>query len=363
MLEPAVSAPVSPRSELPIQRTLTPRPRPPSDGLGFGRYFTDHAYFSQHDATHGWHQQRIVPSDSLEVDVSSGAVQYALSIFEGLKAHRGVDGQLRLFRPDMHAKRFAASARRLCMPTFDLDQFVSATRALVRVDADWYPNVPGGSLYIRPTLFASEAFLGVRPANEHRMTIVISPVGAYFAKGEKPLRLWAEREYVRAPRGGLGACKTGANYAASLLAAKRAQERGFDQVLWLDAKEHRYLEEVGTMNLMVRIGDSVVTPPLSDSILAGVTRDSILTILREWGVDVQERAISLDEMEEAHRAGKLMEIWGTGTAAVVSVVGELTCPEYTLTPKGGDLALKLRRAIEDLHAGRTADTHGWLVTV
>lgn len=349
--------------EIRRQRTQNPEAKPKTEGLGFGRFLTDHVFIADHTAETGWTNARIVPKATENVDVASGCVQYGLSIFEGLKAHRTTSGELRLFRPDAHARRFVDGSKRLCMPAVDPELFLAAVKALVQEDADWYPEIAGGALYVRPTLLATESFLGVRPSQKHMFNVMLSPVAHYYAKGENPLRLWAEKELVRAAPGGTGAVKTGGNYASSLLAAQRAQARGFDQVLWLDSHERRWLEEVGTMNLWVRIGDTAITPPLDGTILGGITRNSLLQVLREWGFKAEERRISLDEIAEADKRGDLLEIFGSGTAAVVSPVGELTWDGGTVKPKGGDLAKRLRKELEDLFAGRADDKRGWMMPV
>jgi branched-chain amino acid aminotransferase len=349
-----------------IERTANPSAKPKGADLGFGRFFTDHVLLADHSAAKGWHNARIVPRAAVPMDLGAGALHYGLSIFEGLKAHRGLDGQLRIFRPDAHARRFAESAKRLCLPPVDETDFVQWTRAIVHTDADWYPDpatVPGGTLYIRPLLFASESFLGVRAATEHTLAIMISPVGNYFSSKAKGLRLWIEREHVRASKGGLGAVKTGGNYAASLFAAKRAQEKGYDQVLWMDSEEHRFLEEAGTMNVFVRIGDRVVTPPLGGSILAGVTRDSCLTLLRSWGVPTEERKVSIDELAVAHERGELHEVFGTGTAAVIAPIDQLAYENGHLDTPGREIATRLKTALDDIFVGRATDVRGWMVPV
>jgi branched-chain amino acid aminotransferase len=331
--------------------------------LGFGAYFTDHVALMEHDESAGWGPPRIVPAGTSTVQLASGALQYGLSVFEGLKVFRSVAGGLRVFRPDMHARRFAASARRLCLPPVDPSVFVDVVVALAAVDADWCPPAGKGAIYVRPTLFASESFLGVRPAKQHRLVVLQSPVDSYWADGEHPLRLWAETEYVRAAPGGTGAAKTGGNYACSLLAARRAQERGFDQVLWLDAIARQRLEEAGTMNVWVRLADRVITPPLDGTILAGVTRDSCLALLRSWGVHAEERAVTLGELADARARGELVEMWGSGTAAVIAPISELAWEGHIVRPSGGDLALRLRAAIEAIQDGTAPDTFGWMVPV
>jgi branched-chain amino acid aminotransferase len=285
-------------------------------------------------------------------------------MFEGSKAFRGVDGHIRLFRPEMHARRMAAGAPRLCMPTPTEADMQEAVKALVKVDADWVPRAEGTSLYLRPTLIATEGFLGVRPATKYLYFVIASPAGNYFGgKGLKSVRIWVETQNVRAPRGGLGAVKAGANYAASLSAAVKAKKEGFDQVLWLDGKEHETVEEVGTMNVCFVIGNTLVTPPLSDSILAGVTRDSVLTLARELGLGVEERPISLKELKAAHQSGTLTEVFGTGTAAVISPVGELAFAGEKLVINGGKpgpIGQKLYDEVIAIQRGARPDTHGWL---
>ncbi len=347
----------------PIERTTTPSAKPVGP-VGFGRFFTDHLYLAEHDAQRGWHGDRIVPRHTMPMDLAAGVLHYGLSIFEGMKAHRGVDGKLRIFRPDAHARRFAQSAARLCMPEVDQARFLESIRALVHHDADWYPEAQGGALYIRPLVLATEPFLGVRASSEHLYAVMLSPVASYFAgKDQGGLKLWLEREHTRAAKGGLGSAKTGANYAASLLAARRAQAQGYDQVLWMDANEHRWIEEAGTMNVFVRIGDRVITPPLGGSILAGVTRDSCLTLLRSWGVPVEERPLSIDELAAAESRGELQEIWGTGTAAVMTPVDRLGWENGHIDTKSREMSSRLRVALEDIFAGRATDTRGWMMGV
>ena len=342
-----------------VARTRTPRPRPGGD-LGFGRHFTDHVLLADHDGK-AWGPLKVVPADIPGAGIGSGAVQYGLSVFEGLKAWRDPSGKIRLFRADAHGRRFAGSAAALCMPALPAEAFVEAVSALVRVDADWCPPMREGSLYIRPTLFATEQFLGVRPAMLHRFAVVLSPVGSYFGAGARPLRLWAEREHVRAAPGGVGWVKTGGNYAASLFAANRAQSRGFDQVLWLDAFKHEHLEEAGTMNVFVRIGDRVYTPPVGQTVLAGVTRDSCLAMLRKWNVNVEERAPSLRELTEAPPAD--IELWGTGTAAGVAPIGEVAWEGGAVRTADASLTSRLATELTAIQYGTSPDDRGWLVAV
>jgi branched-chain amino acid aminotransferase len=351
---------------LPVRGTLAPAPpqKLPAGPLGFGKILTDHVLLAEHTPESGWSDVSIQPRVDVGVELAAGALQYGLSIFEGLKAYRAKDGRLFLFRPDAHARRLAKSAARLCMPPFDEKRLVAAIRALTRVEQEMIPPAERGSLYIRPVIFASDEYLGVRPGNLHTLAILASPVESYFAQDARPLRLWAERELTRAAPGGVGEAKTGGNYAASLLAAQRAKHKGYDQVLWLDALEHRYLEEVGTMNLFIHLKSGVVTPPTEGTILKGVTRDSCMTLLREWGISVQERRITLDELEAASARGELLEVFGTGTAAVVAPVGEVAWEGgKSVRPSGGPVAQRLKDALSALHRGEAKDSHGWLQPV
>lgn len=345
-----------------VERTRSPRPRPAEDDLGFGRHFTDHLLRADWTPEAGWHDPAVVPYAALAVDPALSAIHYGQSIFEGLKAFRRPDGGLALFRPRDHAERFARSARRLAMPPVPPELLLEGTRALLREDAGWMPRGPGTALYLRPVLFASEAFLGVRASRRYTVLVFASPVGAYFAE-ERPLRIWAERTRTRAAPGGLGAVKAAANYVASLLPAEEAKARGFDQVLWLDALEHRWLEEIGTMNVFARVGGTLVTPPLSGTILAGVTRDSILTLARARGAPVEERPISLDELAAAHREGRLEELFGTGTAAVVSPIGELAWEEQALRLPAPRASLALREELVAIQRGEAPDARGWMEAV
>ncbi len=348
-----------------ITRTSQPKPKPPEADLGFGRFFSDHLFAVDYSPSQGWHDARIEPYGPFAIDPAAAVFHYGQAMFEGSKAFRGADGVIRFFRPEMHAKRMAIGAPRLCMPHPTEADMVKAAHALVQADADWVPSSPGTSLYLRPTLIATEGFLGVRPAADYRYFIIASPVGAYYGgTGLKSVRIWVETQHVRASRGGLGAVKAGANYAASLNAAQRAKKEGYDQVLWLDATTHDFIEEVGTMNLFVLLGDTLVTPPLSDSILAGVTRDSVLALAKTLGVKVEERPLAVKELRAAHASKKLTEVFGTGTAAVISPVGELAFAGEKLLindGKPGPVATKLYEEISGIQRGTRPDPHGWMV--
>lgn len=350
-----------------ISKTTTPKAKPPEVDLGFGRFFSDHVFVMDFTAEKGWFEPRIVPYGPFQIDPAAGVFHYGQAMFEGSKAFRGVDGTLRLFRPMAHAERMITGAPRLCMPTPSANEMVEACKALVRVEADWVPKSEGTSLYLRPTLIATEGFLGVRPANAYHYFIIASPVGSYYGGNTlKPVRIWVEATEVRAPRGGLGSAKAGANYAASLHAAVKAKKAGFDQVLWLDSQTHELVEEVGTMNLFAVVGKTLVTPPLSDSILAGVTRDSVITLAKDKGMKVEERALSMKELRAEHAKGALTEVFGTGTAAVISPVGELALAGETLRindGKPGPVGLDLYATITGIQRGTVKDVHGWLSEV
>jgi branched-chain amino acid aminotransferase len=350
----------------PVQRTRTPRPHPPDSELKFGRVFTDHMFLLEWEEGAGWKNPRFAPFADLSISPAAAGVHYGQAIFDGLKAFRGADGKLRVFRLDRHAARMAEGAKRLCMPSIDIDLMKQAVVEFCRLEREWVPSSPGTALYIRPTLFATEPFLGVRPATTYQYFIIASPVGAYWADGMGPVRIRIEDRYVRAAVGGLGAVKAAANYAASLAAAEEAKAAGFAQVLWTDSIEHAALEEVGTMNLFVRIGEEFATPELSGTILGGVTRDSVITLLRRWGYAVNERRILVEELLRAQRSGALKEVFGTGTAAVISPVGELGWKGQKFVVaegRSGEVSQKLFTAITDIQYGRAPDPDGWTTLV
>ena len=350
-----------------ITRGATKKPKPRDRDLTFGTVFTDHLFVMDFQEEKGWYDPRIEPYGPLSLDPAAAVLHYAQAVFDGLKAFRGRDGRVRLFRPQKHLERLNHSARRLCIPPLDPEQALRALVELVGLERDWVPSTLGTSLYVRPTIIANEAFLGVRPAKSYIYYVVLSPVGAYYPEGMNPVRILVVDKYVRAVEGGVGGAKTGVNYAASLYAAEEAKHAGFTQVLWLDGRERKYIDEVGTMNIMLKISDEVITPPLSQgTILPGVTRDSALTLMREWGLRVSERAISIDEVARAARDGSLREVWGTGTAAVISPVGELAyAGERIVINRGkiGELTQKLYDAIVGIQYATAPDTHGWTVPV
>ena len=350
-----------------ITRATTLKPKPKDSELGFGTVFTDHMFVTDFQEEKGWYDPRVEPYGPFSLDPAAAVLHYAQSVFDGLKAFRGRDGTVRLFRPQKHIERLNHSARRMCIPPLDPDFALKSLVTLVGIEKDWVPASVGHSLYVRPTIIASEPFLGVRPAHSYIYFVILSPVGAYYPEGMNPVKILVVDKYVRAVEGGVGAAKTAGNYAASLYAAEEAKHQGYTQVLWLDGVHRKYIDEVGTMNIMVKIGDEIVTPPLtSGTILPGVTRDSALTLMREWGLRVSERQVSIDEVREAAHRGALKEVWGTGTAAVISPVGELAYQGERIVINGGrtgELTQKLYDAIVAIQYAEAPDTHGWLVEV
>ncbi len=351
--------------EISVELTQSPKARPAADKLGFGRHFSDHMFITLY--TEGsWRNARVVPYQALPLDPGATVLHYGQAIFEGMKAYRGVDGKIRLFRPEENWRRMHASAERLCMKMVDLDTFLGAIKALVRTDREWVPSEPGTALYIRPTLIATEAFLGVRPAQEYAFFIITSPVGAYYGDKVEPVKIWVERKYTRAAPGGIGSAKAAGNYAASLLAATQAKERGFDQVLWLDAAQKTFVEEVGTMNVFFRFDNTVVTPALTGTILPGITRDSVIRLLHKKDMRVEERPLTIDEVLEGAQSGRLKEVFGTGTAASISPVGALGVDER-LIPIGngeaGELAQELYQTLNDIQYGKAEDLFGWTMEI
>ncbi|TBV81493.1 MAG: branched-chain amino acid aminotransferase [Desulfobulbaceae bacterium] len=337
--------------------------RPDENKLGFGRVFTDHMLVMFYDAQRGWHDPEVRPYAPFSFDPAAMALHYGQAIFEGLKVYRGADDGIYLFRPMANLERMNRSAVRMCMPQLPVATVFAGLRALLKTDVEWVPRVKGASLYVRPTMVATEAGLGVRPAKEYVFFIILSPVGAYYPEGFNPISIFVTDTYVRAVAGGVGEAKTAGNYAASIMAAVEAQQQGFTQVLWLDARERRFIEEVGTMNIFFVFKDRIVTPPLSGSILPGITRDSVLRLLEDWGIKVEQRLTTIDEVLAANEHGDLREVFGTGTAAVVSPVGSLHYRgRDCLINQGqtGELAQRLFHELTAIQHGRAADQHGWV---
>lgn len=331
--------------------------------LGFGNLFTDRMFVMEYEAGRGWYSAKIVPYGPFSLDPACAVLHYAQEIFEGLKAFRRPDGNIALFRPRDNFERFNRSAARMCMPELDVEFVLKALKELITLESDWVPRSLGTSLYVRPTMIAVDPYLGVRPSNKYLFYVILSPVGAYYKNGFSPVKILISDAYVRSAPGGTGEAKTGGNYAASLKASMEATAEGYDQVLWLDAVERKYVEEVGSMNICFLYDGKVVTSPLKGTILDGITRRSILTLVREMGLSVEERALSVDEILEGAANGRLKEAFGTGTAAVVSPVGQFTYRDRTVTIGDGamgELTGKLYEALTGIQYGKIADAHGWI---
>ncbi len=353
--------------DIKIEKTTQPKAKPaPGQKLGFGKIFTDHMFVMNYTEGKGWHDPRIVPFQNISLSPAAMVYHYGQEMFEGLKAYKNPDGNVYLFRPDMNAKRTNASNDRLVIPQLPEEDFVQAVSAVVDVDRDWIPTEPGTSLYIRPFIIATDEFLGVAPSKTYLFMIILAPSGAYYESGLAPVGIWIEDEYVRAVRGGIGYAKTGGNYAASLIAQKKAHDAGYSQVLWLDGVDRKYIEEVGAMNIFFKIDGKVVTPALNGSILPGITRNSVIQLCQKWGYTVEERKISVEELIAAQKEGKLEEVFGTGTAAVISPVGKLRYMDDVMTigdGQTGALSLKLYETITGIQLGNLPDEMGWRVKV
>jgi branched-chain amino acid aminotransferase len=330
------------------------------DNLGFGEHFSDHMFRCEYK-NGKWDVPQIVPYDSISVSPSICSLHYGQIVFEGLKAFYAGD-RINLFRPEKYHERFVRSCKRLCIPPVGYDLFIEGMKELVVLDGHWVPKSKGTSLYIRPFIFATDDFLGVKVSDTYLFLIITSPVGAYYKEGLNPVSLITSGEYTRAARGGLGEAKTPANYAASLLPAEIAKKKGFTQVLWLDGVENRYIEEVGTMNILFVIDNKLITPALEGTILPGVTRDSVITLAKDWGIPVEERPISIDEVIAASKKGTLQEVFGSGTAAVISPVGEIRHLDETIivnSRKIGKLSQKFYDEITGIQYGEKEDRFGW----
>jgi branched-chain amino acid aminotransferase len=340
--------------------------KPDQDKLGFGVHFTDHMFVMHWNHEQGWHNAEICAYQNFSLDPAAMVFHYGQEIFEGLKAYRDADNQILLFRPMDNLNRMNNSALRLCMPRIPMEEVLKAMKALVYLDREWVPGNEGATLYIRPTMIATEPALGLKPSSQYTFFIIMSPVGAYYAEGFNPVRIYVEETYVRAVSGGVGEAKTGGNYAASVKALTEAQQKGYAQVLWLDAVERKYVEEVGTSNIFFVIDDQLITPPLSGTILPGITRDSVLQLARDLGIKTLERKITIDEIFQARENGSLKEVFSTGTAAVISPVGELCYRDQVITINGykpGDLSTMFFNELQALQRGQREDKHNWLVRV
>ena len=342
------------------------KPLPDPDTLQFGKTFTDHMFLMNYDTGQGWHDARVVPYGPLSMEPSCMVFHYAQEIFEGLKAYRTPEGKVQLFRPVENARRLNSSCQRLCIPEIPEEDFVQAVKALVKVDEAWVPNKLGTSLYIRPFIIATDCSLGVHASHSYLFAIICCPVGAYYPEGINPVKIYVESEDVRAVRGGTGYTKCGGNYAASIRAGERAEAQGYSQVLWMDGVHRKYIEEVGAMNVLFKVNGTVITPQLTGSVLPGITRKSCLELLRDWGIPVEERLVTAQELFDAAKAGTLEEAWGTGTAAVVSPIGLLAWEDQKVEVSGGQigaLTQKLYDTLTGIQWGTIPDTHGWVVPV
>ena len=333
------------------------------ENLVFGKIFTDHIFEMDYNPDNGWHNPTIKKYDNFSMSPAAMVLHYGQAIFEGLKAYKHSDGKIALFRPEKNFERLNRSARRMCIPEIDIDFTLNALKELIKLDEKWIPTKPGHSLYIRPLIFANDPYIGVKPSDTYKFMIMLSPVGPYYPEGFKPVPILVTDKYVRAVRKGVGDCKTAGNYAASLLAQREAIKEGYTQVLWLDAIEQKYIEEVGTMNIFIRFKDEIATPMLTGSILPGVTRMSVIEILKDWGMNITERMISIEEVLEAYNNGNLVEIFGTGTAAIISSVSKLKFNDSIMQfdeNKAGELGTKLYEEILDIQYGTNDDKFGWM---
>lgn len=344
----------------------TGRDKPKSEELQFGRTFTDHMFIMDYTEPTGWHDPRIVPYQPLEIDPSAMVFHYGQSVFEGLKAYLSSTGEPQLFRPEKNLERINHSNDRLCIPQIDEEFALSAIQQLVELEKDWIPKAEGTSLYIRPFIISTEPYIGVAPSRNYKFIVILSPVGAYYKEGINPVKIAVENNYVRTVKGGTGEAKTGGNYAASLKAQELVADSGFAQVLWLDGVERKYIEEVGSMNVFFKIDGEVVTPKLNGSILEGVTRNSVIALLKHWNIPVSERRISMEELRQAHKDGLLEEAFGSGTAAVISPIGQLTWEGEDMqvnNSETGPVSKKLYDTITGIQYGRIEDPFNWIVPV
>ena len=353
--------------DIKMNQTNNPKPLPtPENPLTFGTIFTDHMFVMDYTEGKGWHDARIEPYAPISLEPSAMVFHYGQEMFEGLKAYKAEDGRILLFRPQKNIERANNTNRRICIPEIPEEDFLQAIKEIVRVDQNWIPTKPGTSLYIRPFIIATDPFLGVRPSHTYKFMIILSPVGAYYPEGLNPVKIWIEDEYVRAVKGGVGEAKTGANYVASMKAQVKAHEEGYSQVLWLDGVERKYIEEVGAMNIFFKINGTVITPALNGSILPGVTRNSCVELCKLWGIPVEERKISVDELITAARDGSLEEVWGSGTAAVISPVGHLRYGDEVMQIQDGgigEISQKLYDTVTGIQLGKVEGPEGWVVEV
>ena len=350
--------------DIKITRASVLKEKPASSTLVFGKSMTYHIFIADYDEGQGWHDPRIVPYGPLQIDPAAKVLHYAEEIFEGLKAYRTADGTIQLFRPLDNIARMNKSAERLCLPQIPEELALAGITELVKLERDWVPHEEGTSLYIRPFMIGTDPALGVHSSHHVQYIVIVCPVGAYYPEGLAPVKIYVESEDVRAVKGGTGMAKTGGNYAASLRAGDRAEKQGYSQVLWLDGVHRKYIEEVGAMNVMFKVNGKILTPDLNGSVLDGITRRSCIQLLKDWGYEVEERRISYEELFQAAEDGTLEEAWGTGTAAVVSPIGELAMEGKKVTISGnqiGELTQKLYDNLTGIQWGRLADPHNWIM--
>lgn len=349
-----------------VIKNESPKTKPDPSTLKFGETFTDHMFLMEYTKEKGWHDGRIVPYGPLSISPAATCIHYGQEMFEGLKAYKTEEGKVQLFRPIMNARRTNVTNERMCIPTMDENLYVEAIQALVDMDRDWIPNQEGTSLYIRPFIIGDSPVLGVKPASHYLFGIIMCPVGPYYANGLAPTKIYVEEEYVRAVPGGTGFAKIGGNYAAAMKSQEKAHEKGYDQVLWLDGVERKYVEEIGTSNAFFVINDEVITAPLAGTILPGITRDSVLALLKDWGHKVSERRLTIEEVFQAAKDGSLKEVFATGTAAVISPVGELSWVDQKVVIHDnqiGELSQKLYDTLYGIQTGKIQDNRGWIVPV
>ncbi|SER10284.1 branched chain amino acid aminotransferase apoenzyme [Gracilibacillus ureilyticus] len=349
-----------------VIKNENPKPKPAADKLKFGKYFTDHMFIQDYSEEKGWHNPRIVPYQPLVLDPAAMIFHYGQTVFEGLKAYRTEDGSIKLFRPDKNMERLNRSNDRLCIPAIDEEFGIKAIKHLVHIDNEWVPHAEGTSLYIRPFIIATEPYLGVNPSSTYQFIVILSPVGAYYESGINPVKIAVENEFVRAVKGGTGEAKTAGNYASSLKAQEIVAQEGYAQVLWLDGVEKKYIEEVGSMNVFFKINGEIITPMLNGSILKGVTRNSVIELLKYWDVPVVERRITIEEIYESYQNGGLEEAFGSGTAAVISPIGELAWEGKKMEINGGrtgEISKRLYDTLTGIQYGSVRDPFGWVVDV
>ncbi len=349
-----------------IAKTQNPKQKPNESELGFGQIFTDHMFIMKYEEGKSWHDASIEPYKNLSLDPASVVFHYAQEVFEGMKAYRKANGEILLFRPEKNAMRFADSCGRMCIPTIPVEDFLQAVKALVSIEKDWVPHSQDASLYIRPFVFATDVGLGVKAAKSYYFIIICSPSGAYYKEGIKPVRIYVEDEYIRAAPGLTGAYKCGGNYAASIKAGEKASDNGYAQALWLDGVEKKYVEEVGSMNIFFKIKGKIYTAPCAGTVLPGVTRASCIELCKNWGYDVIENKIAIDDLMNAAKSGELEEVFGTGTAAVISPVKELSYKgENAIISDGnaGEVTQRLYKTLTDIQWGRCEDKLNWTVPV